>query len=73
MEEKIEDEKLTITLPDISQIKCAKCLWGYYHSKPLSSSCAEYDKKPNDVYYSSADCPKFKQIEEKQKDGDELK
>lgn len=58
--EKIEDEDLTLELPNKETIPCLTCKWGLHNF--IALYCVKYELKPKNVYYKSEKCDKYEPI-----------
>ncbi len=54
----MEKEDLVVSGPNIEKT-CKRCKWGVLLD-PYMMSCTKYHpRKPSNVYFDGADCPKF--------------
>ena len=56
----MDDDELTLNIPDPKTIPCLSCKWGIHNY--LASYCAKYHLKPKDVYFENAKCPKYEKL-----------
>ena len=58
------DDIKGINIPDVEKVNCRDCL-NAMKGKILYSRCKAYpERKPKDVYYFYANCPKYEQGED---------
>lgn len=57
-----KEEKLNVIMPQISET-CEKCLYGNIIS-PKLTHCGKFERKPYEIYYGGASCPRFKSLAE---------
>lgn len=57
----MHNDSVSLNGCDPNTIHCKDCKWAHVFefSQFTSKSCAKYKEKPDEVYYESANCPKF--------------
>ena len=59
MENENEEKTMVVRTCDENTIPCKDCFWGKLGGA-LKYSCAEFKQKPDEVYFESQPCPKFR-------------
>ncbi|MCR4661698.1 MAG: hypothetical protein K5765_06865 [Clostridia bacterium] len=62
----MEEEKVVLNIANKKTIRCLRCKKGMHNF--LALYCLAYDKKPDDVYYESADCSEFEPINDEKEE-----
>lgn len=57
-----KEDKIQVQIPQISET-CEKCVYGNVIN-PKLTHCGKFERKPYDVFYGGANCPRFKSLVE---------
>ena len=64
----INENSLSVETCDPTSIKCGSCVWAYVFGHiPTDAACGQYGRKPKRVYFDGAECPKYRELENRPK------